>query len=144
MRVESRGPNIESREKPRSIDSILTYYNDVNCTWVQVFYEVISLFVTLPPLESGIMKVTFVNSINVLDSCICYCCCITSWPKFLCIGIHIDLSLSLSVSLSLSLSLSFSLEHHNEVLTGKIVELVKPETLSQLAFELLSQLHSQI
>ena len=32
------------------------------------------------------------------------------------------------------------LEHHNEVLTGTIVESVEPGTSSQLAFELLSQL----
>ena len=38
------------------------------------------------------LNITFIitGSINVLDSCICYCRCITPWLKFFCTGIQID------------------------------------------------------
>ena len=70
------------------------------------------------------------RSINVLDSCICYCRCITSWPKFFCIHILIGLFLFFHLS-----GWNITIQ-----LVGTPVELVEPETLSQLAFELLSQL----
>ena len=92
------------------------------------------LFVTYSPhLIVILLNVTFIiiiGSTNVLDSSICYCRCITSWPKFFCIGIHIGFFLFFS---------PLWLNYHNEVLTCTIAELVESETFSELAFKLLSQ-----
>ena len=87
----------------------------------QIFYYAIPLFVTysthLTELLSNATSI-IIGNINVLDLCIGYCRCIMSWPKFVCIGIQISHFLFIH---------PLSMEHYNEGLKGKIVELFESE-----------------
>ena len=65
---------------------------------------------------------------------------LTSWIRAFAIAAALPLGRNSFASAFKLVSCSFNSLAHNDVLTGTIVELVELETLSQLAFELLSQL----
>ena len=98
---------------------------------VQVFF-VIPLFVIysthLIVLLSNVTSI-IIGNINGFDLCICYCCYIMSWPKFICISIQIIHCL---------LYHPLSMEQYNKVLKGKIVELFGPEFTNIFTFLVLS------